>query len=133
LHMLLGQVRETVPVYGSGGFTTYSTERLHEQLTGWTQEQHIPRVKIKIGQDFGRDVARDLERTAQARGVVGDDVELFVDANGAYSAAQAVRVGRELDELGVTWFEEPVTSDDLAGLRRVRDQLSCDVTAGEYG
>jgi L-alanine-DL-glutamate epimerase-like enolase superfamily enzyme len=65
--------------------------------------------------------------------VLGDDVELFVDANGAYDAGRARRVGRRLEELGVTWFEEPVSSDDLAGLAALRDALDCDVTAGEYG
>jgi L-alanine-DL-glutamate epimerase-like enolase superfamily enzyme len=58
---------------------------------------------------------------------------LYVDANGAYTRKQAVRVGGVLAELGVGWFEEPVSSDDLRGLRLVRDAVVCDVTAGEYG
>jgi L-alanine-DL-glutamate epimerase-like enolase superfamily enzyme len=65
--------------------------------------------------------------------VVGDEVEVFVDANGGYDAGAAVRVARALDGLGVTWFEEPVSSDDHRGLRRVRDSTAIDVTAGEYG
>ena len=121
-----------VPVYGSGGFTTYSDDELADQLTGWV-EQGIGRVKIKIGEAWGRRVARDLERTALARDAVGPDVELYVDANGAYSVGQAVRVGRRLDDLGVSWFEEPVSSDDLAGLATVRAAVDADVAAGEYG
>lgn len=70
---------------------------------------------------------RDLARSRAARSVIGDDVALLVDANGGYTAKQAVRVGRELDRLGVQWFEEPVSSDDLAGLRWARDSLDCDV------
>jgi L-alanine-DL-glutamate epimerase-like enolase superfamily enzyme len=127
-----GAERRPVPVYGSGGFTTYSDDDLQAQLSGWVG-LGVPRVKIKIGESWGRRQARDLERTALARGVVGDDVELYVDANGAYSAGQAVRIGRRLDDLGVTWFEEPVSSDDLAGLAAVRAQVAADVTAGEYG
>jgi L-alanine-DL-glutamate epimerase-like enolase superfamily enzyme len=60
-------------------------------------------------------------------------VELYVDANGGYDRKQAVRVGRALAALDVRWFEEPVTSDDLEGLREVRDQCDLDVAAGEYG
>ncbi len=132
LHRLLGAVRDDVPVYGSGGFTTDPEVRLREQAEGWV-EQGIPRVKLKIGESWGTAVARDLERVALVRRAVGDDVEVFVDANGGYDAQQAVRVGRRLDDLGVVWFEEPVSSDDHVGLRRVRESSTADVTAGEYG
>lgn len=133
LHRLLGAVRRDVPVYGSGGFTTYDDSRLERQLSGWVEGQGIPRVKIKIGESWGSAVPRDLERMATARSVVGEDVELFVDANGGYSRKQAVRVMAAAADLDVTWFEEPVSSDDLAGLREVRDAVSADVAAGEYG
>jgi L-alanine-DL-glutamate epimerase-like enolase superfamily enzyme len=132
LHRLFGTVRDDVPVYGSGGFTTDPETRLRDQLRGWV-EQGIPRVKLKIGESWGTNVRRDLERLALARQTVGTDVELFADANGGYDGAQAIRVGRHLDELGVTWFEEPVSSDDHVGLRRVREGCAADVTAGEYG
>jgi L-alanine-DL-glutamate epimerase-like enolase superfamily enzyme len=132
LHRLLGIVRDDVPIYGSGGFTTDSEDHLREQLTGWV-EQDIPRVKLKIGESWGTQVQRDLERVAVARQTIGADVELFVDANGGYDAQQAVRVARRLDDLGVTWFEEPVSSDDHLGLRRVRESVAPDVAAGEYG
>ncbi|UUL77523.1 mandelate racemase [Pseudarthrobacter sp. Fe7] len=133
LHKLLGAVRDKVAVYGSGGFTTYTATQLRDQLEGWAHGQHIPRVKIKIGQDNGANVPRDLERIRQARAAVGPGVELFVDANGAYTAKQAVRVMREAAAENVTWFEEPVSSDHLAGLREVRDAVDADVAAGEYG
>lgn len=87
------------PVYGSGGFTTYPDDVLAEQLTGWI-ELGLPRVKIKIGESWGRRERRDLGRTALARRVVGDDAELYVDANGGYAVGQACRVGRALDGLG---------------------------------
>ena len=132
LHRLLGAVRSDVPVYGSGGFTTYDDRQLSEQLTHWTVEQRIPRVKIKIGESWGSRVGRDVERMRQAREVVGADVELFVDANGAYGAGQAIRVMDDVRDLHVRWFEEPVSSDDLAGLREVRQHVSADVAAGEY-
>ncbi|WP_282701256.1 enolase C-terminal domain-like protein [Streptomyces sp. CC219B] len=130
---LLGTARTAVPVYGSGGFTTYHDTHLEAQLGGWVHGQGIPRVKIKIGESWGRAVARDLARVRTARQVIGSGAELYVDANGAYTRKQAVRVGRALDGEGVGWFEEPVSSDDLTGLRLVRDTVACEVTAGEYG
>ncbi len=130
---LLGRVHEDVPVYGSGGFTSYGGEQLEHQLSRWSYEQRIPRVKIKIGESWGNRERRDLERVARARHIVGNATELYVDANGAYTVGQAVRVGRQLADHGVTWFEEPVSSDHLDRLRDVRNQVTPDVTAGEYG
>jgi L-alanine-DL-glutamate epimerase-like enolase superfamily enzyme len=129
---LLGQVREEVEVYGSGGFTTYDDPRTVAQLESWTSSG-IEKVKIKIGEDQGRAEARDLHRLALVRETVGPDVALFADANGAYHRKQAVRVAHAATELGLAWFEEPVSSDDLLGLHEVRSSVECDVTAGEYG
>jgi L-alanine-DL-glutamate epimerase-like enolase superfamily enzyme len=120
-------------VYGSGGFTTYDDRQLHDQLTGWVVEQKIGMVKIKIGESSGTDVPRDVRRMRAARESIGSDVELFVDANGAYTAKQAIRLMDTVADTDVRWFEEPVSSDDLAGLKRVRDVVRADVTAGEYG
>ncbi|ATO17705.1 mandelate racemase [Micromonospora sp. WMMA2032] len=133
LARLLGAARREVPVYGSGGFTTYDAQRQHRQLAGWVHEQGIPRVKIKIGESCGTAVERDLDRMRQARRTIGDDAELFVDANGAYQRKQAVRVAHAAADLDVRWYEEPVSSDDLPGLALVRDRVAADVTAGEYG
>ncbi|PRY20160.1 enolase C-terminal domain-like protein [Pseudosporangium ferrugineum] len=132
LARLLGAARPAVPVYGSGGFTTYDAERQHAQLARWVHEQGIPRVKIKIGESWGGDVDRDLARMTAARKTVGD-AELFVDANGGYQRKQAVRVMHAAGELDVRWYEEPVSSDDLPGLGLVRDAVEPDVAAGEYG
>ncbi|MGW2826015.1 enolase C-terminal domain-like protein [Streptomyces sp. NPDC001443] len=130
---LLGAARDEVPVYGSGGFTTYDEDRLDRQLRGWADGEGIPRVKIKIGESWGRCEVRDLRRVARARESVGDAAELYVDANGGYGAKQAVRVAAGLDGQGVTWFEEPVSSDHLTDLAFVRGRVTADVTAGEYG
>jgi L-alanine-DL-glutamate epimerase-like enolase superfamily enzyme len=126
---LLGARRPCVPVYGSGGFTSYSDEQLREQLGGLVA-QGIPRVKMKVG----REPERDRARVLVARHAIGD-APLFVDANGAYSRKQALDFAAAFRDLGVVWFEEPVSSDDLAGLRLVRDRASpgMDVAAGEYG
>lgn len=130
LASLLGAVRRAVPVYGSGGFTSYSIDELQAQLSGWVGEG-ITRVKMKIG----REPARDVQRVRAAREAIGPDTELFVDANGAYSRKQALRLAEQMAELDVRWFEEPVSSDDLAGLALLHDRApACmDISAGEYG
>jgi L-alanine-DL-glutamate epimerase-like enolase superfamily enzyme len=130
---VLGQVHDDVAVYGSGGFTSLTDDQLVEQLGGWAHGQGIPRVKIKVGQSWGGRPDRDLIRAELARTTIGDDVELFVDANGGYFPKQAVRMAHAYEELGVTWFEEPVSSDHLAALAEIRAQTSIDVAAGEYG
>jgi L-alanine-DL-glutamate epimerase-like enolase superfamily enzyme len=130
---LLGMAHEAVPIYGSGGFTTYDERTTRAQVERWVDEWQIPRVKIKIGESWGSDVRRDLDRIALTRKVIGPDAELYVDANGAYRRKQAIRVALAMADHDVTWFEEPVSSDDLPGLREVRDQVTPDVTAGEYG
>ncbi|MCV7031891.1 enolase C-terminal domain-like protein [Mycobacterium sherrisii] len=130
---LLGMARAEVPIYGSGGFTTYDEQATRTQLERWVDSWKIPRVKIKIGESSGSAVRRDIRRIAFARKVIGHDIALYVDANGGYSRKQAIRVAHAMDEHQVSWFEEPVSSDDLVGLRQVREQVRPDVTAGEYG
>jgi L-alanine-DL-glutamate epimerase-like enolase superfamily enzyme len=129
---LLGRAQPGVPIYGSGGFTSYDERQTRAQLTGWVERDGIPRVKIKIGQSRGTDERRDLRRIKLARTIIGPDTELYVDANGGYTTGQAVRVAAQMADFGVTWFEEPVSSQDLAGLAAVRRQVRPDVTAGEY-
>src|SRR5579885_961557 len=128
---LLGAVREGAPVYGSGGFTSYTLEQLQKQLGGWVSEG-IPRVKMKIGTH----PSDDLDRVRAAREAIGRDAELFVDANGAYSRKQALAFAEKFkSDYDVSWFEEPVSSDDLEGLRLMRDRAPAgmDIAAGEYG
>jgi L-alanine-DL-glutamate epimerase-like enolase superfamily enzyme len=127
---LLGLVRDGVPAYGSGGFTSYTVAELQAQLAGWAEEG-VLRVKMKVG----RDPAADAQRVAAARAVIGDGLELFVDANGGYGHSQALAQAGAFAASGVTWFEEPVSSDDLEGLAQLRARMPAgmSVTAGEYG
>ncbi len=127
---LLGASRNRIPVYGSGGFTSYSIEELQMQLAGWAADG-IPRVKMKIGTH----PEQDLKRVQAAREAIGPDVELFVDANGAYERKQAFALAERFAELNVSWFEEPVSADDLSGLHLLRDRgpSGMEIAAGEYG
>ena len=130
---VLGQVHDDVAVYGSGGFTSLTDDQLANQLGGWAHGQGIPRVKMKVGEAWGSRPERDLERARIARTTIGEHVELFVDANGGYSTKQAVRMADDFEALGVTWFEEPVSSDHLSALAEIRAQTPIDIAAGEYG
>lgn len=126
-----GRVHDSVPVYGSGGFTSLDDGQLETQVHGWL-DSGCDLVKIKIGQDWGHAVARDLSRVELVRTVVDGRAGVMTDANGGYSREQARQVGERLDHLDVVWFEEPVSSDDAEGLRQLADELRCDVAAGEY-
>ena len=125
----LPRFHAVVPVYGSGGFTSYSDERLESQLGGWAA-QGIPRVKMKVG----REPERDPARVRVAREAIGEDVELLVDANGSYARKQALYWAQAFAEAGITYLEEPVSSDDREGLRLLRDRGpgGLAIAAGEY-
>jgi L-alanine-DL-glutamate epimerase-like enolase superfamily enzyme len=125
----LPRFHATVPVYGSGGFTSYSPERLREQLAGWV-EAGFPRVKVKVGRDPGADPAR----LALCREAIGTEVELMVDANGAFSPREALAQAEVYATYGVGYLEEPVSSADREGLGFVREHAPAGmaIAAGEY-
>ncbi len=127
LFRLLPTFRDAVPIYGSGGFTTYSVAELVDQLGGWVAEG-IPRVKMKIG----RGIEEDVQRIRAVRESIGPSAELFIDANGAYAAKQAIALAKRV-ERETTYFEEPVSSDQHAELALVRTSIEQQVAAGEYG
>ena len=130
LVQLLGAARESIPAYGSGGFTSYDDKQLQAQLGGWA-ERGFHYVKMKIGTR----PEDDPRRVRFARKAIGDAVDLFVDANGAYTVKQAIHLAQIFHESNVTWFEEPVSSDDLSSLHFVRSHVPApmEVAAGEYG
>ncbi len=130
LTVLLGRRRSAVAIYGSGGFTNYSDEQLGAQLARWVEEDGCRWVKMKVGAHPDRDPAR-VQAARRAIGASG----LFVDANGAYPVQQAVRLAAEFAAENVTWFEEPVSSDDVTGLAYLCRHVptGMDVAAGEYG
>ncbi len=127
---LFGRARDRVPLYGSGGFTSLSDDDLCRQLCAWV-DRGFRRVKMKVG----REPERDADRVARAREAIGGAVELMVDGNGGYTPAQAVAMAEAFARSGVTYFEEPVPSDDLEGLCwiRARAPAGMAIAAGEYG
>jgi L-alanine-DL-glutamate epimerase-like enolase superfamily enzyme len=127
---LFGMVRDGIPVYGSGGFTSYDDSQLQHQLSEWAQ-RGFSMVKMKVGSN----PEDDPRRVEVARNAIGEQCELFVDANGAYTVTQALRLAHRFAEQNVRWLEEPVSSDNLAGLSEVRARapIGMDIAAGEYG
>ena len=124
---LMGAVRENIPVYGSGGFTSYSEDQLCRQLEGWAAED-ISMVKMKIG----REPPKDASRVAAARHAIGGETGLFVDANGAYTVKESLEKSGFFEEQNVTWFEEPVSAENLPGLQFIREHTQLEIAAGEY-
>jgi len=131
LYRLLGPFTDRVPIYGSGGWTSYSEAELVREQTGYV-ERGIPRVKMKVAKDFGHAEAEDVKRLESVRKAVGDDVEIYVDANNGYYAKQAIGMARHLADYDVKWFEEPVLADDIAGLAAIARAIDIPVATGEH-
>ena len=131
LYKLIGHYTERVPIYGSGGWTHFSEDELVREQVGYV-ERGIPRVKMKVGKDFGKAEAEDVRRLRAVRQAVGDDVEVYVDANNGYYAKQAIRMARRFEQYDVGWFEEPVLADDIAGLATIARAIDIPVATGEH-
>lgn len=130
LYSLLGQSKDKMLIYGSGGFTSYTNQQLQEQLSNWSA-QGMVYVKMKIG----RHPEKDVQRVKAAREAINTETQLFVDANGAYTAKQALDKANQFSAYNVTWFEEPVTSANLEGLHFIKEHAPAqmNIAAGEYG
>ncbi len=131
LYRLLGPAHDSVPIYGSGGWTSYTTDELVAEQRGYV-EQGFSRVKMKVGKDFGKSEQEDIKRLAAVREALGDNVTIYVDANNGYYAKQAIRMSRIFEDYGVEWFEEPVIPDDVEGLAAVAAASSIPVATGEH-
>ena len=131
LYQLLGPYTDFVPVYGSGGWTNLNVEELVVEMIGYV-ERGMKAVKMKVGKDFGAREREDIERLAAVRQAVGEDVEIYVDANWGYYVKQAIRMAKEFEPYRVGWFEEPVMADDIEGLAAVAKAIDIPVATGEH-
>lgn len=131
LYKLLGPYADSVPIYGSGGWTNFTLAELIAETEGWV-EQGVKRVKIKVGKDFGNAEREDIERVAAVRRALGDDVAIYIDANNGYHPKQAIYMAREFERYQVGWFEEPLLADDIDGLARVAASTTIPVATGEH-
>lgn len=131
LYQLLGPYTESVPVYASGGWTNFSLEELIEEQVGYAA-RGFKAIKLKVGKDFGQSEGEDLARLAAVREAVGEEVEIYVDANNGYTAKQAIRMAGRFEEYNIGWFEEPVLADDIPGLAAVAAATMTPVATGEH-
>lgn len=131
LYKLLGPFTDSVPIYGSGGWTHFSLDELVAEQVGYV-ERGMKSVKMKVGKDFGKSEKEDIERLAAVRDAVGDDIEILIDANNGYAAKQAIRMAREFAPYRVGWFEEPVLADDIDGLASIAAAIDIPVATGEH-
>ncbi len=131
LYRLLGSYTNSVPVYGSGGWTSFNEKDLLREQTGYTA-RGFKAVKMKVAKDFGQSEGEDMKRLAAVRKAVGDDVELFVDANNGYYAKQAIAMSKRFEDYNVRWFEEPVLADDIQGLAEIAKATTIPVATGEH-
>lgn len=127
LYRLLGGAQDRVPAYHSGGlWLSRSIPELVAEAEGFAR-QGFTAMKMRLG--LGP--ARDLERVAAVRRALGPDIRLMADANQGLTEAQAIRLGRGLEEFDLTWFEEPLPAWDLDGLARVAAALDTPIASGE--
>lgn len=127
LYALLGAEPREIPAYGSGVDLPKPLDGLLAQTEGFLQ-RGFPGVKVKIGR---RDPREDEERVEAVRKLIGDDVDLMVDANMAWSVDEALERGRRLEPFGLYWYEEPTIPEDVGGHARISRALDVPVAVGE--
>ena len=127
LYRLLRATPKDIPAYGSG---VDLPKPLHELLrqTESFLKRGLPGVKVKIGK---REAREDEERVAAVRKLIGDRIDLMVDANMAWSAEEALERGRRLEQFSLYWYEEPTIPEDVAGHARLARELSAPIAVGE--
>ena len=131
LYQFMGGNKTKLPVYASGGWTSYSTEELLEEVTTAVANGY-KHVKIKVGYERGMNPKEDVRRVAAVRKAIGDDVALMIDANNAWTAGIAAKFAQDVEEYDITWFEEPTIADDYEGLAYVRSKTNIPLATGEH-
>ncbi|GAB6987271.1 mandelate racemase/muconate lactonizing enzyme family protein [Nocardioides pyridinolyticus] len=127
LWRLFGGYDPQVPVYAGGIDLDFTVPELLEQADRF-QEQGYRAIKMKAGRPS---LSEDVERVRSMREHLGDDFPLMVDANMKWSADQAIRAARALEEFNLLWIEEPTIPDDVAGHVRVVREGRTPVATGE--
>ncbi|MCO5090377.1 mandelate racemase/muconate lactonizing enzyme family protein [Bosea sp. (in: a-proteobacteria)] len=131
LYRLLGGNRTRVPVYASGGWTSYSDEELVAEMKGMVS-RGFRTIKFKLGYEGGRNPRRDVQRVRKVREAVGPDIDLLVDANNCFDAATAIQLANNIREYDIMLFEEPVFADDIPGLARFKRGTDIPLGTGEH-
>ena len=127
LYALFGAEPRDIPAYGSGVDLPKPLDQLLTQTEGFMQRD-LPGVKVKLGR---RDPEEDEERVGAVRKLIGDSIDLMVDANMTWSADVAIERGRRLEQFGLYWYEEPTIPEDVPGHARLVRELDVPIAVGE--
>lgn len=131
LYRLLGGNKTSVPVYASGGWTSYDDDRLVEEMCEIAKRGYKA-LKFKVGVEGGQNINRDVVRVRKVREAIGPDIKILVDANNCFEAATAVQLANRIRDYDITLFEEPVFADDIPGLSRFRRGTDIPLATGEH-
>lgn len=131
LYRLLGGGDPNVPIYASGGWTSYSTEELVAEAKNMVARGY-KKIKLKVGVDGGRNPSEDVRRVAAVREAIGPDVGFMLDANNVWRAAAAVQFANRVREYNIEFFEEPVFADDIPGLAEFKRGTDIPLATGEH-
>ena len=131
LYRLLGGNKTQVPVYASGGWTSYDDDQLIDEMLTISQ-RGFSALKFKVGVEGGSNINRDVVRVRKVREAVGPDIKILVDANNCFDAATAVQLANRIRDYDITLFEEPVFADDIPGLARFRRGTDIPLATGEH-
>ena len=132
VYRLIGGTKNEIPCYASVGFLSMTDEECAENSIEFVKNGFTT-LKYKVGYDWGTNIRADIKRIEKQRAAVGMDVDIVVDANGAYDAMTAIRFAQASQAAGldICLFEEPVPADDIPGLKRVRDHSGIAVATAE--
>lgn len=132
LYKLFGGNDPRVPVYGSGGWTSYSDDQLVDEMVRLVRDDGYSTIKFKVGVEGGNNINRDVRRVAKVREAVGPDIGILLDANNCWDAATGVRFANMVREYDIMLLEEPVFADDLPGLKRFKLGTDVPLATGEH-
>ena len=131
LYRLLGGNKTSVPVYASGGWTSYDDNQLVDEMRSIVS-RGFKALKFKVGVEGGQNINRDVVRVRKVREAIGPDIKILVDANNCFDAATAVQLANRIRDYDISLFEEPVFADDIPGLSRFRRGTDIPLATGEH-
>ena len=132
LYKMFGGTETRIPVYGSGGWTSYTDDELVEEMVGLVKDDGYTTIKFKVGVDGGMSPNRDLVRVQKVREAVGPEIGIMLDANNCWDAATGARFANRVKDLDILFLEEPVFADDMPGLRKYKYSTDLPLATGEH-
>ncbi len=141
--LLGGLCHERVRLYADGFFrgaeyveAEYAQKAVDAAALGLTALKMDVDEPVPSGHSLNRclssaDLALTVRMVEAVRAAVGDDVDLCIDAHGAFDVPSAVRLGRALEPMRLMWVEDPVAMDNMAAMAKVAAEVETPVCTGE--